>query len=436
VKTGNYTLLFLVFLLLSKKVFTQEILTIEQAIDTTLKNNYAIAIERNNVTIIENSNTLGNASMLPKIDFEASTNLANNNTKQEFSNGLSVDQSNVESNNITAGVYLNWILFDGFKMFATKQKLNELEAIGLLNYKIAVENTLVEVITNYYNLIKQNQIIKALLESIKVSEERLKISEKKLDLGSGSNLEVFQAKLDLNAQNSNLLRQKTILKEIKIVLNVLMARDVETIFEVSDKIPSELQLNFDEIKTSLDEKNSSISLAKRNIKIAELGSKEIKSQLYPEFNFNTNYLFSKNKNQAGFALLNQNLGLNLGFGVGWNIFNGYITSKQIKNSKLEIANNQFQFSKIKSEVHAELEKTFLNYQDELKILSLEKINNTLAQEALDIALIRFKLGSSSSIELKEIQRSYEEAIVRLTTTAYNVKVIETNLLRLNGKILK
>src|SRR3989344_1704902 len=103
-----------VFSFLVVNLFAQEQLTLEQAIDIGLKNNYEISIVRNNSVITSNNNTLGNAGMLPKVDLQASTSLANNATKQEFSSGLVVDKSGVQSSNINAGVFLIWTLFFGF----------------------------------------------------------------------------------------------------------------------------------------------------------------------------------------------------------------------------------------------------------------------------------------------------------------------------------
>ena len=81
----TYVLVVFCLLFISITLVAQEKLTLQQAIEMALKNNYDINIVKNNAIIAANSNTLGNAGMLPKVDLQASTNLANNATKQEFS---------------------------------------------------------------------------------------------------------------------------------------------------------------------------------------------------------------------------------------------------------------------------------------------------------------------------------------------------------------
>lgn len=430
------SILIFIFSLFYSGLFSQEQLMLEQAIDIGLKNNYDISIVKNNATVLANNNSLGNAGMLPKVDLQASTSLANNATKQEFSSGLSVDKSGVESNNINAGVYLTWTLFDGFKMFASHKRLQELEAMGLLSSKILVENTLSQIIVTYYNVVRQNQLIKGLQENIKISEERLKIAETKLNIGSGSKLDVLQAKVDMNAQTSNLYRQKTILSELKMNLNQLLARNAEIEFEVSETIPVEFQLKYEELKNEISTNNTDLIYAQRNVVLSNQLLKETKSQLFPKLNLNANYLFSRTENQAGFALLNQNLGLNVGLTATWTIFNGFNTNNQIKNAHLVIENADYEYKSLKMQVEHTLLLSYRKYQDDQKILTLEEDNSKLVKEAVDIALERFRIGSSNSLELKEIQKSYDDALIRLSDARYNAKVSETALMRLNGKLIK
>ncbi len=432
----TYVLVVFCLLFISTTLVAQEKLTLQQAIEMALKNNYDINIVKNNAIIAANSNTLGNAGMLPKVDLQASTNLANNATKQEFSSGLTVDKSGVKSTNINAGVYLSWTLFDGMKMFATHKRLQEMEVMGAISSKIQIENSISQIIVNYYNIVRQKQLIKGLSENITISEERLKIAQKKLEIGSGSKLDVLQAKVDMNAQTSNLYRQKTVLSELKANLNLLLARKGDVEFDVENDIPNEFKLKYDDLKSNIEKNNLELKAAQTNTAIISQTIRESKSQLYPKLNFNANYLFARSENQAGFALLNQNLGLNLGLTASWTIFNGLNATNQIKNARLQLDNANYEFNNTKALLDAQLYSMFKRYQDDAKILELEEENTKLAKEAVDIALERFKIGSSNSLELKEIQKSYDDALTRLAEARFNAKVSETQLMKLNGEIVK
>ncbi|MES2140770.1 MAG: TolC family protein [Bacteroidota bacterium] len=411
-------------------------MTIENAIEIALKNNYDIVISKNLAKQTANNNTLGNAGMLPKIDLNASGSLANNATKQEFSNGLVVDKNGVQSKNITTGAYLTWTVFDGLKMFATHEKLQELERIGELNAKIQIENTIVKVITSYYTIAMQKQLIIGLKENMIVSEERLKIAQKKFDIGAISKADVLQAKVDLNALRSDLMRQNTLLYDAKANLNQLLIRPVEQDMDVNDSIPLMNQYKYEDLKNAIMTNNSDLMFAQKNIEISKYMIKEGKSIAYPKLNLNANYIFSRSQNQAGFSLLNQNLGLNLGFTASWTIFNGFNTSNNVKNLQLNLENSTYEFENLKTITQLNLMKAFKKNQDDIAILKLEEENQLLAKENLEIALERFRLGASTSIELKVAQESYEGSIKRLSDSRFNAKISETQLLKLSGGIVK
>lgn len=428
-------LIFLLFIAATARAQGQK-MTVENAIEMALKNNYDIVISKNLAMQNSNNNTLGNAGMLPRIDLNASGSLANNATKQEFSNGLVVDKNGVQSKNITTGAYLTWTVFDGLKMFATHEKLQELERMGELNAKIQIENTIVKVITSYYSIAMQKQLIIGLKENIIVSEERLKIAQKKFDIGAISKADILQAKVDLNALKSDLMRQNTLLYDAKANLNQLLVQQVEQDIDVFDSIPLMSQYKYDDLKNSIMTNNSDLLFAQKNIEISKYMINEGKSIAYPKLNLNANYIFSRSQNQAGFSLLNQNLGLNLGFTASWTIFNGFNTSNNVKNLQLNLENSTYEFENLKTITQLNLMKAFKKNQDDIAILKLEEENQLLAKENLEIALERFRLGASTSIELKVAQESYEDSIKRLSGSRFNAKISETQLLKLSGGIVK
>lgn len=411
-------------------------ITIEKAIELALKNNYDILISKNRSIQTANDNSFGNAGMLPKVDLNASGSFATNATKQEFSSGLVVDKSGVQSQNITTGAYLNWTIFDGLKMFATHDKLQQLQSMGELNLKIQIENTIVKVTSAYYNIVMLKQLISGLKENSAVSEERLKIAQKKFDLGSVSKVEVLQAKLDLNELRSDLMRQNTLLSAAKEELNQLLVQNVEQEIDVNDSIPLLNQYKYEDLKNAILANNSDLLFAQKNMEVSKYMIKEAKSFYYPKLNLNANYIFSRAQNQAGFTLLNQNLGMNLGFTASWTIFNGLNTLNNVKNMELNLEISNFEYENLKSLTQLALMKSFRKYQDDIAVLQLEEENNKLAKENLDISLDRFRLGANTSIEIKMAQSSFQNSVSRLSDARYNAKISETQLLKLSGSIVK
>lgn len=431
-KRTTYLFLFLAVLSCS----AQETLSLQQAIETALKNNFAINIGKTQAAAAKSNNNIGAAGFLPTVSLNASTNYSNNNINQEYSTGLNINKNGVVSSGINSGVLLNWTVFDGLRMFATKERLSQLQQQGELNVKVQIENSIAAIITAYYDVVRQQQLIKATGEAIKLYDEQIKISQKKLDIGSGAKPELLQAKVDMNAQKAALLKYNAALDNAKVTLNQLMARQTDMDFTVNDSVIVDYKPSYDELKKSLVSKNNQILFAQKNININEQIVKEQRSFWLPQIGVNASYNFTQSRNQAGLVLLNQNLGLNTGLTATWAIFNGWKTHTLIKNAQYNLQVSELQYQQVTSVVESNLIKTWKNFYVALEAMKLEEDNILIAQENVNIALERFRIGSANSLEILIAQRSFSDATARLVSARYDAKAAETELRRLNGELVK
>jgi outer membrane protein TolC len=321
------------------------------------------------------------------------------------------------------------------KMFATKERLNLLEEQGELSLKIAMEQQIEQLTLLYYQAVKQAQLIKGIEANMVVSEERIKLYERKLAIGAGSNVELLQAKLDYNAQKSDLLAQKSLLNlyqsdllsTLKISANNSFA--VDTIFEF------ETVKSIEEIKQKIEQSNQSVLFAKRDVQVQTQALKELQSLMLPKVGLTSSYNFARAENAAGFALLNQNLGYNFGLNLSWNIFNGFNTRNQIKVGKYALQNSQIEVDKVKFTFNNSAFSAYQSMLNDQEILALEEANINLAKEALNISLERLKLGLGNYLEIKESQSSYEASLTRLVNARYNLKQSETTIKKLMGSLI-
>ena len=126
-----------------------------------------------------------NAIFLPRINGTLGTTWNRNNQKQVFTSGTK-REGDVKTTNITSSLNLNWTLFDGLRMFATRDKAEEFIRLGELNIKNQVISSIATVINTYYNIVRQKQQLKAVEEQMSISQTRVDLSQRKLDIGVGT----------------------------------------------------------------------------------------------------------------------------------------------------------------------------------------------------------------------------------------------------------
>ncbi len=416
-------------------VNSQSILTPDEAVKIALKNNYSIQIAKNQAGIASNNYSFGKAAFFPALDASASYTKSNSNTKQEYFDGRTIDRNGAVSNNLTSGIMLNWTIFDGFQMFAAFDKLKELKKSGIIGFKASVDTNVQSVLSTYYNIVRQQQVLQVIKRNIIISGERVKIAEEKKDVGSGSKFDLLSAQVDLNDDKSSLLMGEQDLSALKIQLNRLLGRRGDEDFSVIDTIAVDSTLSFDNLKSDLTGKNTDLLLAKQAKNSADLDLALAKSELYPVINLNLGYNYVKSESQAGFVKSNQNTAINYGVTASFNLFNGLDTRRKIENAKISIETSKYIYASVADKVNADLLNTFKQYKNSLELAKLEAENLKVAEENVAIALERLRLGNITPLDFREAQNKMLTTKSNLVAAEYSAKVAEVQLLRLSGRLV-
>ncbi len=436
---SRFTLTFCLLVCFHNSV-AQELLSPEDAVATALQNNYEIRLSRNDSLVYAIDNSYSNAAFLPRLNANGGLIFNNNNQKQKFADGTDRKANGIKSNNVNGQLALNWILFDGFKMFATRDKLREYLLLGDLVIKNQVIDIVAQVLNTYYNIVRQKQQLKAVEEQMQLNRERLRLAEIKLEVGLGIKPDVLQAKLDLNAQISTQLRQQTLITQLKGDLNRLMAVDKGIDYEVLDSIPIDTTLTLIEIKNNIAETSPGLLFTKKNIDIANITLKEKRAERLPTVSFNSAYNFTQTNNNTVInqfsPLYNQNKGFNYGLITTIPIFNNYISKRNIKQAQADIDFRRLTYENQISLLNTSIENYYRTYELQKKQLLLEETNISLAKENVFIAYERYKQGVTTFLELREAQKSLEDAYNRLIAARYETKLAEIELLRLKGDLVK
>ncbi|MBS1748556.1 MAG: TolC family protein [Bacteroidetes bacterium] len=420
--------------------YAQQMVTLEDAIAAALKNNYDIRLLQNDSVAASINKNYIYSGFLPSINGTIGRTQTTSAQKQQYKDRPEVQGSGIRTTNLNAAVNLNWVLFDGLGMFATRDKINELFELGRINVKNQVINSVANVISGYYIIVRQKQKLKAIEEQMSINEERVKLADRKLSVGLGTRPELLQAKVDLNAQKAAHLEQQSIMSQSKEALNQLTGMQLPENFEVSDSIPIHAGLTLSEIQNQIEATSPSILQAIKNVDLSKISLNETKAKRWPTISFGSNYNFARTdiaNNISPFApVYNRNKGFNFGFSAQIPLLNYMNVNRNIRQAKLDIAYQQIILEKQKTTINVMVKAGYYNYSFQLSALRLEEENIELAKENVFIALERFKQGVSTYLELREAQKSLEDAYDRLIAARYNTKLAETELLRLKGELIR
>ncbi|MCX6264129.1 MAG: TolC family protein [Bacteroidetes bacterium] len=425
------------FLVLSfgKPLLAQQTLTLSDAINIALKNSLDIQLAKNNLSISTIADDVGFAGGLPVVNATINDNEQVVSINQKFSDpSRDVKRSNVGSNNLSAGVTASMVLYNGSRITATKKRLEEIKGLNQQVLATQIQNTIAAVMTRYYDVVRQQDFLKTIYQSITASQKRLEVLNIRKESGLANQADLLQAKIDLNALEQNLQTQQLVIDQTKTdLLNLIFMKPADASILIRDTIVVDNKLLLDSIRKYMPA-NPSLLAASQQVKVNEWLEKETEALRYPTLRANTGYNFSNSKSAAGFALLNQSYGPFVGINLGIPIYNGGVSKKQQQIAEINTRNARLQYDNMFFDMETGIVRTYQSYKSNLLQLQTEKKNYQLSSELLDLVLHKFELGQSTILDVKQAQVSFENEGFRLVNLSYAAKIAEIELNRIAGKL--
>jgi outer membrane protein TolC len=322
-------------------------------------------------------------------------------------------------------------------MFIAADRLRQLEEAGKTASKITIENTVADVSSAYYEIVRQYQRVRALRNALDISRDRLELVKANYEVGAGSKVDYINAQVDFNSDTAALISQQQALRNAKILLNTFLALEPSEDYSIADTIILSPLLSLDELRASMYQHNPNIVLQAQQRRVAELNIKSLSAQQFPRIDLVGGYNYNTTNNQAGFGIRSaRNDVWSYGARVSVNIFDGFNQRRLIENAKITSKINEDIEANLRVQLNAALDRAYAEYQNSLVLVKLEEQNFVIASQNVEIAFERYRVGNSTQYEFREVQRNTVAAETRLIEAKYNAKLAEIELLRLASKLLE
>ncbi|MGF7214652.1 outer membrane protein TolC [Spirosoma lacussanchae] len=414
-----------------------DLLTLPQAVEQAVRQNYQIQINRSQEEIARNNYTKGNAGYLPTLTGNATSTGGLQSLRQTFLDGIRppLRASGIFNRTSNLGVNLNYVVFNGYARSATYTQLQQLVQISTVNTRANVEATIASIATGYYDVVRQLQRLIAFAQALDISRERLELARANYEVGTRSKVDFLSAQVDYNTDSAALISQEQALRNAKIVLNTLLVRDPLTEFSVRDTIVARSDLQLAPLQQSLTTNNPLLAAAVLNRTLADVSVRLANAQQLPLITAQTGYNYQFIDNQGGFGVrTGRTSAITYNVQATIPIFNGYNLKRQIQNARVNTIIAQTQEADQRLQLQSALAQTYQTYQNSIRLLNLEVQNNQLANQNVDIAYDRYRIGNSTFVEFRDVQRNAINAQTRLIEAEFNAKAAEIELLRLSSTI--
>jgi outer membrane protein TolC len=418
------------------QAFAQEVLTRDDAMKLALQHNYDVLVAEKNVETAANNASIYNSGYLPTANASGGGQITYNQGENRTVQGdFTFDPAEAYSYNASVG--LNYTIFNGLGRMYNYKQLKEQHNLTELQAKQIIENTILQLSSSYFEIAQLTINTKILKDALSVSRQRMKRAQYNFEFGSGTQLDVLNAEVDVNNDSINLLNSTQQLENAKRNLNLIMGQQLENMFEVDTTVDFNLAIGKDELVKRALERNVLIQQTQSQLKNSEFAVKASRSGWFPSLSANAAFAYQGTENPNGaFLTGNESFGPQAGISLSWNIFDGGTTKTQMTNAKIALETQRIQQEQTALSVQRDVLNAYANFENALFTLKAQQANLKTTKRNFERSNEMFKQGQITSIEFRQAQLNMLNAQSSYSQAKFNAKNAELQLKQLSGILLE
>ncbi len=391
-----------------------------------LENNYGLIISRADVEVAQINNNWGTAGRYPTIGFDATDRV-----------GYELNSSTT-SNRVSAGVGLNWLLFDGFSVNITKSKLENQEDLSSGMFAVQVESTIEDIALGYYYVLLQHERLQVLETVMQLSSDRYQYELKKQSLGGSVTYNVLQAKNVYLTDKANHMNQEVVVRNTVRNLNFFMGIEptqtwsFDEVFEAdsSDYI-------FGDLLTKMKSTNQILKNQYTALLLKENETSLRKASYYPTISMGAGIDYGHNWAMSG-GTQNLNLGTLTPYGsarISYDIYSAGVRKRSVEIARINEDVAKVEIDQMEHALTNELYNLSDYHGVQLELVTVADENLEAAELNMSISQEKYRSGVINSFNYRDIQLIYLYAALNRLQAVYNLISTNTQLTRITGGYL-
>ena len=408
-------------LLIFQSVRSQDELTLSGAIDRAMENNYGLTISRAGVEIANINNHWGNAGRYPTIGFDASDNNSYDLLNDSYASRLS------------AGIGLNWVIFDGFRVNITKTKLEQLESLSEGMLGVMIESTIEDVILGYYNVLLQQEQLKVLETVMKLSNDRYRYEQERKSLGGSVTYNVLQAQNVYLTDKANFMNQEVVVRTTVRNLNFMMGEQPVKTWGFNEPFEADTtEYILADLLHKMKSGNQALKNQYVNLLLQENETSMKKATYSPTLSLGAGMDFS----QSWSPTINSGtMGPYGNLRLSFNIYSAGVRRRSVEVARINEEVTRVETGEMEHALTNELFNLFDYHGVRIELLNVAGENLEAAQLNLSISEEKYRSGVINSFNYRDVQLIYLNASVRRLRAIYNLINSKTQLTRITGGFL-
>lgn len=422
-----------IFSVASTLAYSQQTVTLKQAIEFALQNKADALKAKLDITNADAKILEAKAGVLPKVTGNA--NITYNPIIQEIALGgqtFKMGQPWVA----VAGVQLQQALFNQ-QVFIGLKAAKSTKEFYQLNANLT-EEQIIERVSNAYFQVFTAQEQKNTLESSYSSTEKVRNVIKSLyDNGLSKKIDLDRTNVNLTNIETNIKQSNNGITQAENALKFYMGMPIETKIQlVQEDMAVTPHLLDDTVNT---DERTEVKVLLKNKELLEYQKKATIANYYPTVNLTANYNWQglgekfplTNGSSKGVMWSDYSA---IGLGINIPIFNGFATKAKVQQNQIDIDKLEIDIKDTKLGLDQAYQNAKAQIENSLATLESQKANVKLAEDVLADTKSNYQYGLATLTDLLEAENSLVQAKNNYTRAILDYKIAEVQYYKSKGEL--
>jgi outer membrane protein TolC len=422
-----------IFSVASTLAYSQQTVTLKQAIEFALQNKADALKAKLDITNADAKILEAKAGALPKVTGNA--NITYNPIIQEIALGgqtFKMGQPWVA----VAGVQLQQALFNQ-QVFIGLKAAKSTKEFYQLNANLT-EEQIIERVSNAYFQVFTAQEQKNTLESSYSSTEKVRNVIKSLyDNGLSKKIDLDRTNVNLTNIETNIKQSNNGITQAENALKFYMGMPIETKIQlVQEDMAVTPHLLDDTVNT---DERTEVKVLLKNKELLEYQKKATIANYYPTVNLTANYNWQgmgekfllTNGSSKGVMWSDYSA---IGLGINIPIFNGFATKAKVQQNQIDIDKLEIDIKDTKLGLDQAYQNAKAQIENSLATLESQKANVKLAEDVLADTKSNYQYGLATLTDLLDAENSLVQAKNNYTTAILDYKIAEVQYYKSKGEL--
>ena len=405
--------------------------TLEEALRLAHESNPQVVSATGAISSAQAAERSARGAYLPSLSLNAGTSLAGSNTIGTPDVGTNLGGGTSDS--YSAGLSASWEVYTGGRRGAEREAAQAETRAAQASLTAQRANVSLDVERAFYEVLRTEDLADVASSRIQRAEEGVTAAQQRLQLGSATRSDLLRSQLELNTARGDLLQAQTERDAAQLSLGRLVGADaaITATRGAESQVDAMSDAEAFALLADIEREAPAVLAARAQTESAAAGVDAARSQYLPSIRVSSGYDWQNQNPVFDQSRTNWSVGL----GVSYPLFNGFQREESVVRARAQQTASQAQLADAVRGVRTDAARALGQLRLAQERITLAEQAATTAQEDLRVQRERYRLGSTTVLELLTSQEALVKAETDVVTARYDYQVSRAELQALTGRAL-